>query len=61
MAGEGLCNWYEMPPQPGTPKANAEQRDQRQQLEDVADSPEAKRINEHFGALAGDVDYGPTN
>ncbi len=61
MAGEGLCNWYEMPPQPGTPKAKAEQRDQRQKLEDVADSPEAKRINEHFGALAGDVDYGPTN
>jgi hypothetical protein len=60
MAGEGICNWFEMPPQPGTPKAKAEQREQRKQLEEVAESPEAKRIDEHFRKLAGNVDYGPT-
>jgi hypothetical protein len=60
MAGEGLCNWFQSPPQPGSPKARQLRREEREQLEELADSPEAKRIQAHYRELAGDVDYGPS-
>jgi hypothetical protein len=59
--GEGLCYWYEMPARPGSEAAEAQERERRRVEREIADSPEAKRIAEHFRELAGEVDFGPTH
>jgi hypothetical protein len=52
VVGEGPCYWYQMPEQPGTAAAAAEQEEQQATLRSLAETPEAKRIEEHFSSQA---------
>jgi hypothetical protein len=61
IPGEGLCYWYEMPARPGSEAAEAQERERKRVEREIADSPEAERIAEHFRELAGEVDFGPTH
>jgi hypothetical protein len=58
-AGDGACDWYTMPAQPGTPKAKANKRAQDREMRELAKTPEAKRINAYYRELAGEIDLGP--
>ena len=58
-AGDGPCYWFEPPAQPGSAAARAEQREQRRMMRELAESPEAKRIDAHYRELAGEIDLGP--
>jgi len=58
-AGAGPCYWYDMPSQPGSAAARAEQREQERAMRRLAETPEAKRIEAHYRELAGEVDFGP--
>ncbi len=59
-AGDGGCYWYEMPSQPGSTAARADQRAQEQTMRALAKTPEAQRITQYYRELAGEVDLGPT-
>ncbi|MGI9020354.1 MAG: hypothetical protein ACR2G3_06565 [Solirubrobacterales bacterium] len=58
-AGEGVCGWYDRPSQPGSRKAEAEKREQDRAMRELAQTPEAKRIDAYYSDLAGEVDLGP--
>ncbi len=50
--GDGPCYWYEMPERPGTRRAAADEREREATMRRLAQTPEARRIEEHFSALA---------
>jgi hypothetical protein len=58
-APDGPCSWFDEQSQPGTPAFRAEQAAERQELRDLAKSPEAKNIEEYFSELSGEIDLGP--
>ena len=58
-AGEGVCDWYDTPPQPGTRRAATERREQNEAMRKLAKSPEAERIEAYMRSVAGGVDHGP--
>ncbi|MDQ3759124.1 MAG: right-handed parallel beta-helix repeat-containing protein [Actinomycetota bacterium] len=53
VVGEGPCYWYQMPPRPGTPEAAAEDRRQAEYMEQLAETPEAQRLEEYYGSAGG--------
>ena len=59
LAPDGNCTWYDEQSQPGTRRARAEQAEYKQDLKELAQTPEAKNIEEYFSALAGEIDLGP--
>ncbi len=52
LAGDGPCYWYQMPPRPGTPRAAAEARRQAEAAEQIAESPEAQRLEDYYSGVA---------
>jgi hypothetical protein len=49
VVGEGPCYWYQMPPRPGTSEAAAEERRQATYMDQLAETPEAERLEEYYG------------
>lgn len=45
---EGACYWYQMPERPGTAAARAQQRERAEVMTDLAQTPEAKRIEAYM-------------
>jgi len=58
LVPDGVCNWYDMPAQPGTPKAAAQKRAEDRAMDELAETPEAKRLTAHFREIAGEADSG---
>ncbi len=62
MAGDGACDWYEMPAAAGHPEGRGRTaRRSAASMRELAKTPEAKRINAYYRELAGEIDYGPTS
>jgi hypothetical protein len=53
------CGWWDTPPQPGTPAARAERRDQQRLQERLAHSSRAAALQDWVSELSGDTDFGP--
>ena len=58
VVGDGPCYWFQMPPRPGTPRARAEAREQAKAAAEIAESPEAQRLEEYYGGLAEQIESG---
>ena len=58
--GEGPCYWYQMPERPGTAAAAAEQRERAALMEQLARTPEARRIDAYYRELPGEAGDGPS-
>ena len=54
--GDGPCYWYQMPARPGTDAAAEQQRRQAAEMERLAKTPEAQRLEEYFSEAAGQAD-----
>ena len=57
--GAGTCPWFDDQTQPGAPGFRREQAEERSHMRELANSPEAKRVEEYFSALSGEIDLGP--
>jgi hypothetical protein len=55
-APNGSCYWFDMPARPGTAAATAEQRRRAAQMDRLAQTPEAKRLEQHFSETAAESD-----
>ena len=53
------CYWYEMPSQPNSAAARADQRRQTRWERSLARTADAKTLQDRAREIAGDVDYGP--
>jgi hypothetical protein len=53
LVGDGPCYWYHMPARPGTAAAAAAQRRRAADLERLAQTPEAKRLEQYFIEASG--------